>query len=153
MSAAIEEDIFVGWTVANESGEFPNGHWPERTAALFAAFAANLYRRRAQVQVTNQQLRGFVRTATGVVKKQQKGIIAATLWGLTIRGGQQCIDLGFLQVCNHGHRGLLERDRTKLTTPVNVLGTVFADETGQRMDSGESLVAGRDPTLTRLFQM
>ena len=74
MAAAIEEDMLVGWAVGDESVEFSNSQWPQRTKALFAAFATNLHGGSAQVQIANQQLRRFIGTATRVVKKQQKGM-------------------------------------------------------------------------------
>ena len=79
MVAAIEKDMLVGWTVGDQSGEFSNGRWPKRTKTLLAAFAMDLHRRRAQVQIGDQQLRRFIGAAAGVVKKQKKGIIAAAL--------------------------------------------------------------------------
>ena len=69
MTAAIEKDMLVGWTIGDQSCEFSNGDWPERTETFFSAFAADLHGRRGQVQIADEQLRGFIGTATGVVKE------------------------------------------------------------------------------------
>src|SRR5438128_6527506 len=153
MAAAIEEDILVRWTIGDQSREFSNGHRPKRTETFFTAFTVDLHTRSGQVQIVDQQLGGFIGTATGVVKEQQQGIVAAALRGLTIGAGQQCVHLWFFQIRNNRLRRLLERDCTKLTTPLNVFRTVFSDESRQSMDSSESLVSRRDSTFARLFQM
>ena len=72
-TAAIEKDMLVGWTIGDQSGEFSNGHWPERTETFFSAFAADLHARRGQVQMVDQQVGGFISTAAGVVKGITEG--------------------------------------------------------------------------------
>ena len=69
LAATIEEDMLVGWTIGDQSREFTNGHWPERTETFFTAFAANLHARSSQVEIADSQLGGFIGTATGVVEE------------------------------------------------------------------------------------
>ena len=52
-----------------------------------------------------------------------------------------------------GRSGLLERDEPDLRAPLDVLGAVLTDESRQRMQATQALVAGGGATAAVLFQM
>ena len=80
MAAAIEEDMLAGWAVGDESVEFSNSPWPQRTKALFAAFATDLHGGSAQVQIWRE----VIEPAVGLkLKSLHEGadIASTRLWG------------------------------------------------------------------------
>src|SRR5260370_31777343 len=50
-------------------------------------------------------------------------------------------------------RSFLERDGSDFSTPFDVFRTMYADEAGQRMDCGKSLVPGGDATAASFFKI
>ena len=97
MRAAIKEDTGCRGAVRDESFEFLNRAWPQRTLPLFATFAANFHRTTHHIQLADEQLCGFLGASSGVVEKQQQRVVATTLSGLTVRGAEERIHLRLVQ--------------------------------------------------------
>jgi hypothetical protein len=69
-----------------------------------------------------------------------------------VRDFQEGIDFFFLQVRDGVLLTPLEGDTSDLATPLHMLGASFANETAQRMDRGESLVAGTNSATPHPFK-
>jgi hypothetical protein len=50
-----------------------------------------------EIQVSHQDMRGFVRAGPGVVKKQKEKVIASSLPVLEVGGREESIDFGLLK--------------------------------------------------------
>ena len=106
-----------------------------------------------QIQVADRHADGFARPGTGVVQEEQYRVVAEALTGAEVRGVEQRVHLMFLEIAHAFVWRLLERNAADFTAPREVLGAPGADEARERVERGQSLIAGRDPTGTRLFEM
>ena len=69
-----------------------------------------------------------------------------------VRDFQKGIDFFFLQVRDGVLLTPLERDVSDFAAPLHMLRASFTNETAQRMDRGESLVAGTNRATAHPFQ-
>src|SRR5215472_7112474 len=90
---------------------------------------------------------------SGVIKKQQQCMVTATLYRLTVRSSQQRVHFWLVQVRNHSLVRLLKRNRANLSTPGDVLWTVFSHKPSQSMNRSQALVACGDGTFSGLLQV
>jgi hypothetical protein len=106
-----------------------------------------------QVQVSYQYLGGFIRSGPGVVKEQKKEVIASPLRTPEVRGREECVDFGLLQIGDRRLSAFLEGYGTDFSAPSEMLGTMQGHKTSQRVDSRQSLVPRGDGTVPALLQM
>src|SRR6266403_1746747 len=78
----------------------------------------------------------------------KRGICSAT-----VRRAEYRVHFRFFQIGDRSLSRLFERNRPELSAPCNMLRTPLPNEARQRMDRGQSLVAGRHATLTPLLQV
>jgi len=106
-----------------------------------------------QIQVAHRHADGFTRPGAGVVQEEQDRVVAETLTSAESRGVEQRVHLMFLEVAHAFVGRLLERDTADFIAPREVLGAAGADEARERVERGQALIACRDPTGSRLFEM
>jgi hypothetical protein len=94
----------------------------------------------------------FIGAGSGIVQEQQERVVATPLRGATVGCREQGIHLRLVEVGNWSLSGSFEGNRPKLSAPFDTLGTTLADEMGQHMDHGQSLVARRHAAAARLLQ-
>ena len=84
-----------------------------------------------KVEISNEDLGGFVGARAGVVKEQEKKMIALPLRTLEVGGREECIDFGLLQI-NAGRLGaFLERYDADFFAPSDMFGAVQGHEAGK----------------------
>src|ERR1051325_281819 len=90
---------------------------------------------------------------SGVIEKQQPCMVTATLHCLPVRGSQQRVHFGLVQVRNHSLCRLLKGNRANLSTPGDVLRTVLRHKSSQSVNRSQTLVARGDRTFSGLLQV
>jgi len=106
-----------------------------------------------KVQVSHQYLGGFIRTDSGVVKEQKKEVIASPLRTPEVRGREECVDFGLLQIGDRRLSAFLEGYGTDFSAPSEMLGTMQGDKTSQRVDGRQALVPRGYGAVPALLQM
>src|SRR6267142_4557146 len=94
------------------------------------------------LQIIDRHTDGFAGPRARVVEEEQERIVSLPQFRAPVRDFQEGIDFFFLQVRDGVLLTPLEGDASDLATPLHMLGASFTNETAQRMDRGESLVAG-----------
>ncbi len=75
-----------------------------------------------KVQVSHQYMGGFIRTGPGVVKEQKKEVIASPLRTPEVRGREECVDFGLLQIGDGRLSAFLEGYGTDFSAPSRCSG-------------------------------
>ena len=152
----VEEDRLVGRTVAHEGEQRVDGRRPERAPAYLATLASELHVAElvgTQVQIADQQRRGFGDASAGVVKEQQERMIAPALPGAAVGSGEDGIHLGLVHIGEFVPRESLEGNGSYLAAPSDMFRAAFGDESCHRVNCSETLVAGADGASSALFEM
>jgi hypothetical protein len=106
-----------------------------------------------EVEVSNEDLCGFVSTCAGVVEEQKKKVIALPLRTLEVGSREESIDFNLFQISGECLRAFLERYEADFLTPCDVLGAVQGHEAGQRAKGCQALVPCRNGAAPTLLQM
>jgi hypothetical protein len=101
-----------------------------------------------KVKITNKNLGGFVGAGARVVEEQEKKVIASPLRTLEVGGREECFDFRLLQIRDRRLSAFLERYGTDLSAPSEMLGAMEGNKSGQRVDSRQSLVPGRNRAVS-----
>ena len=106
-----------------------------------------------QVQIADQQRRGFGDASAGVVKEQQERMIAPPLLGAAVGSREDSIHLWLVHIGEFVPCESLEWDGAYLAAPGDMFGAAFGDEARHRVNGRETLVAGADGASSALFEM
>ena len=133
----VEEHMLSRSASLNGREQFVDGLRPKRAAAQLVAFSTDADPRdvavgdMGKVEISHQDLGSFIRPRAGVVKEQEKDVIASALRALDVGSRKERIDLGLLQIGYGCLSALLEGYGADLSTPSEMLGAMEAHKTGQ----------------------
>ena len=96
----------------------------------------------ADLQITRSQLRGFRDARSGVVQKQEKGVLRSSTQRLAIRRREHCIHFLPGQPGDRLRHGLLGADGADLPAPSELRRIAAGDEAGEPADCSQPHVAG-----------
>jgi hypothetical protein len=85
----------------------------------------------------------FADPQPGLDRQREHGVIASADPGALVRGCEQRVDFGFGEVGDRDASGALVRDREHAPDRGGVLGVLQRQVAKQRVDRGETVVAGR----------
>ncbi len=145
LAADVEEDPCIArplYTGAQEFAQYVDGVCPEWARPRFAALAEQVRRRSGpENEVTDGDARGFGGSCTGVVEEQEQRVVAASLGPPAIRRGQQRVDLVLVEIRHDGCRRATVGNRPDLHGLLDEFGHLSTDETEERVNGCQALVA------------
>lgn len=115
--------------------------------------AENAHAAGDRIDVADGQVGCLVRPHTGIVEKQQQGVVTSTLRCTSIWASKERIHFSLVEIGHHRSCSLLVRDAAQLGAPLDMFRAVLANESSQSMDSSQTLIPRRDAASATDFDI
>ena len=126
---------------------------PQRTYPALVAFAEDADGPGMPIDIGDSDRACLGGAGAGVVEEQQQGVVPFSLRRGPIGCRQDRVHLWLVEIGDADLNRLLDRNQPDLCTPLDMLGTAFADEASQGMDAGQTLIARCHGTVAGVFQI
>src|SRR5208283_5383966 len=156
ITVPVQKDHRLFIPALDQEPKLIHGLRPKRTGAILVALAPKLDDPRScrvPLEVADPNASGLAGSGTRVVKEQEDRIGATPLRRRAVGSRKEGIQLSFLQIRDGILFRPLEGNGANRATPLDVLRTPLANESGKRVKRGKPLVARADRAGTLPFQV